>query len=114
MAKKVNTKLFGNYVINKQVEESLRGEALPRFDYENGDLVIAVMDRGWVFIGFITRLSNERIRLDNAYNIHRWGTTKGLGQLCVEGPQTETVLNEAGTIFGKDIFVMKADLNKWL
>lgn len=113
MAKK-SVSPFKEYYISRKIEEELGTTAsVPTKDYKNGDFVIAVMDRGWVYAGFITRLDNDRIRLDCAYNVHRWGTTKGLGEIAVGGPTEETILNEAGTIYGKDIFVMHADIERW-
>jgi hypothetical protein len=105
--------VFKKHLIDKQIDESLRDNPMPRQDHKDGDFVIAVMDRGWVFVGFITNLPNERIRLDCCYNIHHWGTDKGLGQLAVYGPREETKLYEAGVIYGKPIFIMSADIDKW-
>lgn len=60
-------------------------------------LVIAVLDRGWVFIGRLTE-HEKGVCLDKAACIRRWGTTKGVGELALHGPQSSTVLDEAGTV----------------
>lgn len=60
-------------------------------------LVIAVMDRGWVFVGR-SMPAVKGLRLENAACIRRWGTTKGVGELALHGPQSSTVLDEAGTV----------------
>lgn len=60
-------------------------------------LVIAVLDRGWVFVGRIAQDSNG-CHLSNAACIRYWGTTKGIGQLALEGPQAQTKLDEAGSV----------------
>jgi hypothetical protein len=83
-------------------------------DINDNDLIIAVMDRSWVFIGFVTKLHDGRIRLDCCHNIHRWGTTEGLGELAVKGPLSDTVLNKSGPIYGVPIFMMKVEDEKWL
>lgn len=101
------------YMITQDIDKAIADSPMPNRNYQNGDLVITVLDRGWVFMGFVTILSDTKVRLDCAYNIHRWGTTEGLGQLCVKGPTSETILNEAGTIYGTPIFVMKVDTSKW-
>ena len=60
-------------------------------------LVIAILDRGWVFIARATE-SPSALELTNAACIRYWGTTKGIGQLALEGPQRETKIDEAGTV----------------
>lgn len=102
---------FKSFKITSQIDSELG--AASAINYDNGDLMIAIMPSGWVFVGFITRLEDKEIRLDCCHNIHKWGTTKGLGQLAVEGPQPETILNPVGTMFGTPLFLMKADLDKW-
>ena len=57
---------------------------------------IVVLDKGFVSVGV---LSNSEDRtgwhcLDNACVVRRWGTTAGLGQLAMEGPQPQTVLDK--------------------
>jgi len=60
-------------------------------------LVIAILDRGWVFIARVSE-SPSAIELTNAACIRYWGTTKGIGQLALEGPQRVTKIDEAGTV----------------
>lgn len=60
-------------------------------------LVIAILDRGWVFIARVSE-SPSALDLTNAACIRYWGTTKGIGQLALEGPQRETKIDEAGTV----------------
>lgn len=60
-------------------------------------LMIAILDRGWVFIARVSE-SPSVITLSNAACIRYWGTTKGIGQLALEGPQSGTKIDEAGTV----------------
>lgn len=60
-------------------------------------LVIAILDRGWVFVARITQLPAS-VGLSNAGCIRRWGTSRGIGQLALEGPTNETKIDEAGTV----------------
>ena len=62
-----------------------------------GKLVIAILDRGWVFIGRATE-DEYSLLLDGADCVRRWGTSKGIGQLALEGKQSETVLEPAGSL----------------
>lgn len=58
---------------------------------------IIVLQRGWVAVGRFYQCG-EACRLDNAFVIRRWGTSKGLGEIAEKGPLTNTVLDAAGTL----------------
>jgi hypothetical protein len=60
------------------------------------EIRIVIAQRGWVFVGRVSREEHEVVVRD-AKNIRRWGTKKGLGELW-SGPKTVTVLDEAGTV----------------
>jgi len=71
---------------------------------DDSKLVIAMLDRGWVFVARATE-SPSAVILTNAACIRYWGTTKGIGQLALEGPQRDTKgpqrdtkIDEAGTV----------------
>lgn len=57
---------------------------------------IVVLDRGFVYVGKVAD-EGENLRITNARNIRRWGTTNGLGEL-VSGPTDDTVLDLVGEI----------------
>jgi hypothetical protein len=57
---------------------------------------IAVLDRGFVYIGRVAWNDNV-LTITDAKCIRRWGTTKGLGEL-VNGPTPETILDTVGTV----------------
>lgn len=78
-------------------------------------LVIAILDRGWVFVGR-ARDSSGSVIIRNAACVRYWGTTKGIGQLALEGPQRDTKLDEAGTVtvpIESIIALIDADVEKW-
>jgi hypothetical protein len=56
---------------------------------------IIVVSHGWVVVGVVVDDGREsgEILLAYAHSIDRWGTTKGIAQLCHEGPRKETKLN---------------------
>jgi hypothetical protein len=60
-------------------------------------LQIVVLDRGFVYLGRLTQES-DWLTITEARNIRYWGTTKGLGQLALEGPQSGTKLDAVGTV----------------
>ena len=61
-----------------------------------GDVKIAVLDRGFVYVGRVG-YEGDFLILTNARNIRKWGTTKGLGEL-VNGPRADTVTDAVGTV----------------
>lgn len=105
--------VFGKFAASQEMEKILSGDHLPFKDVKNGELAIVVLDRGWVFVGFVTHLEDERIRIDCCYNVHKWGAERGLGQIAVEGPTSETILYPAGPVYGKPIFLMGVNEEKW-
>ena len=60
-------------------------------------LKIAVLDRGFVYVGLCTA-TPDALTITDAYCIRRWGTQNGLGELAVSGPQTATKLDRTGTV----------------
>lgn len=59
-------------------------------------LQIAVLDRGFIYIGDVVT-DGEWCYIANAWNIRRWGTTRGLGEL-VNGPLANTALDRVGDV----------------
>ena len=61
-----------------------------------GDIKIAVLDRGFVYIGHVST-DGDFLILKHAKNIRVWGTSRGLGEL-VNGPLSGTKLDSVGTV----------------
>ena len=58
---------------------------------------IIVVTNGFVLIGEVEP-SNTTYLVKGASVIRRWGTTKGLGQIALEGPTKDTVFDPCGTV----------------
>ena len=58
---------------------------------------IIIAERGWVYVGTITR-DGDHIVIANCHNVRRWGTSRGLGEIALEGPKSETQLDYYGTV----------------
>lgn len=58
---------------------------------------IVVLDNGFVYVGHVMT-DDKFVRISDAHNIRRWGTSCGLGQLALQGPQPETKLDRCGAI----------------
>ena len=58
---------------------------------------IVVMRERFVLIGVLSQSDDALfLLLDNAAVIRNWGTTRGLGQLALQGPQTNTKFDPEG------------------
>jgi len=71
--------------IKDQLEESTKENV--------SDIKIVILQRGWIMVGIFTRDGNDCI-LRNAYNVRKWGTTQGLGELAENGKLSDTVLDK--------------------
>ncbi len=58
---------------------------------------IVVVDRGFVYVGH-AECTPDWCIVTNAKNIRVWGTTRGLGQLALEGPTKDTKLDAITTV----------------
>jgi len=83
----------------------------------DSDVRIVVLQRGWIHIGrYVPVPQTKEVELHNSYNIHNWGTTKGLGELC-SGPTNKTVLNKNEGIVRflreQEVFNMSVEKSKY-
>lgn len=58
----------------------------------DGGVRIVVLQRGWVVVGRYSQHGSD-CKITNGFVIRNWGTDKGLGQLAMEGPLTNTKLD---------------------
>jgi len=58
---------------------------------------IVVCDCGFVYVGDV-EYDDKFCVVSNAMNIRKWGTSKGLGELALNGPTENTVLDAVGTV----------------
>lgn len=81
----------------KQISSLFQAAPAASVGTVNHGFCIAVLDRGFVYVGNVTT-DGRFVCICNAQNIRRWGTTNGLGQLALEGPQENTRLDKCGDI----------------
>lgn len=101
-----------NTIVLDEVEY-IRKDSIP-VPLPTGDIKIAVLDRGFVYIGYVKK-EDDFLILTYAKNIRAWGTTKGLGEL-VNGPLNGTKLDPVGTVrvpFKALISLIDVDQAKW-
>ncbi|MER0170330.1 MAG: hypothetical protein DU489_06950 [Nitrosomonas sp.] len=78
-------------------------------------LQIIILQRGWVIIGRYREEKDEFIAEDSKV-LRVWGTTKGLGELALEGPTANTKMDDCGTVRSlKTTIVARLDVDetKW-
>ena len=70
---------------------------------------IVVIASGWVVIGDTSPVEGG-ILIEEASVIRTWGTTKGLGEIALNGPTKGTILDYAGSIHVLDhAIIMRID-----
>ena len=62
---------------------------------------IVVVDNGFVYVGNVHREAGFFI-ITNCFNVRRFGTTGGIGQLAMEGPTSETALDRTAPVLIPD------------
>ena len=80
----------------------------------NGLISIVVLDRGFVFVGYVTKV-DDVMYIDKARCIRKWGTTEGLGELK-NGPLPDTQLDSSCTVrpqMKAVMFTIDCDQAKW-
>ena len=77
---------------------------------------ILVLQRGWVVVGDLAEDTPDRVKLTNASVIRQWGTTKGIGELALQGPRQGTVLDPCGEVETHPLtilFRIPCEVAKW-
>lgn len=59
---------------------------------------IYVVESGWVFLADSCVDKGDELLLSGVSVIRSWGTTKGLGEIALNGPTNETVLDPCGQV----------------
>lgn len=58
---------------------------------------IIVVDQGWVLMGDTDWVDGaEQLTVKDAQVIRVWGTTRGLGEIALNGPTKDTILDPCG------------------
>lgn len=82
---------------------------------KNSTIKIVVLQRGWALIGRWSQ-EGDMCNLENAHVIRLWGTTKGLGELALEGKTSKTTLDKAGSVdfhILTTVLIINADEKLW-
>lgn len=99
----------------KQIRALLGNVEATQSEPVNHGFCIAVLDRGFVYVGDVVT-DGRFVKITNARNLRRWGTQRGLGQLALEGPLSNTVLDECGDIvapISELKHIMVSEVTRW-
>lgn len=98
------------YVAKSELDKALKGSRV-----KPTQIQIVILQRGWVAIGRFSQ-TKEQCHLTNASIIRTWGTTKGLGELAMNGPLTNTKLDKCLDLHFHEMTLvarMDVDESKW-
>lgn len=76
---------------------------------------IVILDRGWVVVGWVAT-NGDDVTIEKASVIRVWGTTKGIGEIAINGPTKHTILDPAGVCRahkGSVVMYVDCDGAKW-
>ena len=73
--------------------------------YGGSKIKIAILQRGWVFIGKFSK-EGDVCKLTDAYNIRTWGTTKGLGEIAEGGTTSTTKLDKVNDVLFHELGIV--------
>ena len=96
-------------VISINGMEYVKKDSVKKEDVK-GVVKIVILQRGWVMIGILERSGND-CKLHRASIIRKWGTTKGLGELALEGKKQNTVLDTCGGVVRFDYLTVVATID---
>lgn len=84
--------------IHEFKEQGFYYAEIVRFEVLMEGRYIFVCDRGFVLVGDASAHPTDwqRVIVNHCATVRQWGTTRGLGQLALEGPQPETILDYEG------------------
>jgi hypothetical protein len=94
-------------------QEYIRKDQVTEF---SGDIKIVILQRGWIMVG-IFKKNDSDCKLHNASVIRTWGTTKGLGEIALDGPTSKTILDKCNGLVEFDsltvVAMISCNQEKW-
>src|SRR5574343_437946 len=85
------------------VEYVRRDSVIPK---TSGEIRIVILQRGWVMVGYFSQ-DGPNCTLDKAACIRTWGTSKGLGEIAIEGPTSKTILDKCPPVHFHELTVIQ-------
>lgn len=58
---------------------------------------IVILQRGWVMVGYFSQYGTN-CKLERASVVRCWGTSRGLGEIAMDGPTATTKLDKCPTV----------------
>lgn len=82
---------------------------------ETPKIEIVILQRGWIVVGRFHKKDHDCI-VEHGYVIRQWGTTKGLGEIAMNGPTDKTVIDRIPTTRFHELTIvarMICEESKW-
>ena len=76
----------------KELMALVRGKTRKQSVEDQGGVRIVILQRGWVMVGVFFK-QGTKCWLEKASVIRNWGTSKGLGEITMNGPTLNTKLD---------------------
>lgn len=79
------------------------------------DIKIAILQRGWVMVGKFGQ-EGPNCFLEEAAVIRSWGTSKGIGEIALNGPTDSTKLDPCGGVKFHElttVAILDCNQDKW-
>ena len=86
-----------------------------QFPSQTNDIRIVILQRGFVFVGRFSQIGTT-CTLSDGFNVRRWGTTKGLGEIAEGGPTKDTVLDPVASVSYHELSAVasiRCEAGKW-
>lgn len=84
-------------------------------EVDDGSIRICVLQRGWIVVGRFSQKGSE-CKLTDASVIRVWGTSKGLGEIALNGPNSATKLDACPDVVFHElvgVFQIICEKSKW-
>ncbi|MCP3873370.1 MAG: hypothetical protein GY699_09485 [Desulfobacteraceae bacterium] len=92
-------------IIEKEITRLLTGEKKENLQLENQGKKILILQRGWIVVGDVKKEGNY-FYSENTNVIRSWGTTKGIGEIALNGPTSNTKLDPCGDLSVHELAVV--------
>ena len=102
-------------IIESEIRKLLTGEEAKVEVKKTKAKRILILQRGWIVVGDVWKEGNY-FYSDNTSVVRTWGTTKGIGEIALNGPTSTTKLDPCGAFSVHELAVVgiiECDGEKW-
>ncbi len=71
----------------------INGEQYKKVNSQSSKLQIIILQQGWVLVGRVSQ-DDDMLTISDCAVIRVWGTTRGIGEIAMNGPTDKTILDK--------------------